>query len=96
MNKKDEQILVNIAKSMHKAICKAFNYKEGKAKGKDVVSDILDPNMIPEADPKQIPPRKTGVMYKGKYTREQVAKKATEALLKKYKSTKKQQSLDKE
>lgn len=89
MNDKDKKILITVAKSMHKAFCKALNYDEKKGKSKSVVSDVLDPNMIPEGDPDEVPSSRTGVMNKGKYTKEDVAKKVTETVVRKYKEHKK-------
>jgi len=57
MDKKN--ILIEIAKSMHK-VCKK------QSQHKDVIEDILDPNMVPEADNDKIPPQKTSVMNKNK------------------------------
>ena len=77
MNEKD----IKIIKSMHKAFCKAFHYdKKKKDKKKDVVSDVLDPNYQAEANPADIPARRTGVMYKS----EDVSKKVAEVIVKKY------------
>lgn len=73
---------------MHKAFCKALNYDEHKVKGKNVISDILDENMEPEADPDKVPNGKTGVMNKTKYSQKDVAKKVTETVMKKYKEHK--------
>jgi len=89
MNDKDKKILIIVAKSMHKAFCKALNYDEHKIKGKNVISDVLDENMKPEGDPDKVPSNRTGVMNKGKYTKEDVAKKVTETVVKKYKEHKK-------
>lgn len=80
MEDKDLKIIKNIAKSMHKAFCKAFAYDKKKRKGKDVVSDILDPNYQAEADPAEVPVRRTGVMYKS----EDISKKVAEVVVKKY------------
>lgn len=84
METKDKQILINIAKSMHKAFCKALSYDSDKSKSKDIVSDVLDENSKPEADKDEIPATRTGVMNKGKYTKEDVAKKVAETVVKKY------------
>jgi hypothetical protein len=92
MESKDIKIIKKMIKSMHKAFCKAFDYSEKNRKsGKDVVQDILDSNYTAEADENKVPPRRTGVMYKSKkkYSRSDVAKKATQALLEKYKKHKK-------
>jgi len=85
MNNKDKEILKNIAKSMHKAFCKAFHYDKKKKKGKKVVEDVLDPNYAKEADSHEVPARRTGVMYK----REDIAKKAAELVIEKYEQYKK-------
>jgi hypothetical protein len=90
MNDKDKKILVKMAKSMHKAIAKALHYNESR-KGKDVVSDVIDPNFKPEADSSKIPPRRTGVMYKAKHSKEDVAKKAAQTIVDKYKEYKEKQ-----
>lgn len=90
MNKKDKKILLKLSKSMHKAFYKAFNYSDKQTKqGKDVVGDVVDPNYTAEADPSKIPARRTGVMYKGKYTKKDIAKKTAEHLVKKYEEHKK-------
>lgn len=87
MNERDVKILKNIAKSMHKAFCKAFHYGK-KGKGKDVVADVVDPNYAAEADSTQVPARRTGVMMKGKYSKEDIAKEATKTIIRKYKEHK--------
>ena len=88
MDERDKEILKKIAKSMHKAFCKAFHYSK-KGKGKDVVSDVLDPDYEAEADPAQVPVRRTGIMMKAKYSKEDIAKEATKTVIKKYKAHKK-------
>ncbi len=91
MNDKDKKILIIVAKSMHKAFFKALNYNEHKTKGKGkyIVTDVLDGNMKPEGDPDEVPSTRTGVMNKGKYTKEELAKKVAETVVKKYKEHKK-------
>jgi hypothetical protein len=88
MNETDKQILKKIAKSMHKALCKAFHYAK-KNKGKDVISDVVDPDYVAEADPSSVPVRRTGVMMKAKYSKEDIAKEAAKTVMKKYKAHKK-------
>ena len=81
MDDKDIKIIKKMAKSMHKAFCKGFNYsKKKKDKGKGVVADVLDPNYEAEANPTDIPVRRTGVMYKS----EDLSKKVAEVVVKKY------------
>jgi hypothetical protein len=83
MNEKDIKVIKKMAKSMHKAFCKAFHYdkkSKDRKKGKDVVSDILDPNYQAEANPADVPARRTGVMYKS----EDLSKKIAEVVVKKY------------
>jgi len=46
-----------IAKSMSKAVKRASKFK-------DPINDVLDDNFTAEANPKDILPAKTGVMYK--------------------------------
>jgi hypothetical protein len=80
MNNRDKDIIINIAKSMHKCIYKALQYKGGKPEPKEVVADILDGNYRKEADENAIPPRKVGVVYKS----EDVVKKLTEVIIDRY------------
>lgn len=95
MENKDKKILISLAKSMHKAFCKALTYNEHHMRGKDIVADVVDGNMKPEADPDKVPRGKTGVMVKGDLKKEDIAKKVTEVVMEKYEKHKKEQSLKK-
>ena len=88
MNEKDKKILVEMAKSLHKCFMKAMAYEDSK-KGKDVIEDVIDENYEAEANPSKVPVRNTGVMVKSKYSKKEVANKAAQTLVKKYKEHKK-------
>jgi hypothetical protein len=49
----------------------------------------LDPDFVAEADPSKVPARRTGVMYKSKYSKEDINKKVAKTIVKKYKEHKK-------
>jgi len=76
MNAKDKQIIIDLAKSLHKAVYKALAVK----KPKDIVDDVLDGNRKLEIDPEKIPARRTGVMYKS----DEFASKLAKFLVEKY------------
>jgi len=60
MEAKDKQIIINLAKSLHKTVYKALVSQ----KNKNIVRDVLDSNRSLESNPDSIPARRTGVMYK--------------------------------
>lgn len=58
MKKNIEEVVDELVKSMHKTY--------SKMKKKDPIKDVLDLNTVAQANPKDIPPSKTGVMNKAK------------------------------
>jgi allophanate hydrolase subunit 1 len=81
MEKTDKTIIIDLAKSLHKAIYKALNSKRKL----DPVADVLDSNRTKEVEEHKVPVRNVSVMYKT----EEVAHKLAEFVVKKYLDSKK-------
>lgn len=57
--------LEDLIKSIYKAVWKSISqHKKNKKDTQEIIQDILDPNYVAEVNPKDIPPSKSGVLYK--------------------------------
>jgi hypothetical protein len=84
MDNKDKQILISIAKSMHRCVLTALSSKK-EPQPKNPVEDVLDRDNVAEAPKDSVHAIKTGVMYKT----EDLAKKMAEVVIEKYLESKK-------